>query len=227
MKVLFFLMAALAAAVPHRGTGGNNNVAGRAAPHANRGFDSTYKTLASRTTQNEQPQTIQDVSHLIEDGLSFIRGQTAAINNTLASVADGKITKVEASVQVASAIGTVNIKLSAILRDVLGVISIRIDGDNIDKLLSDTEELLSEVLHTVGGAVASLGLGKILSDGFEDTIKVLGELVKALDKVIGKDLPTLVPLLVKSLAGLVKGLRKGLLSPLLKGLADVLDCLAG
>jgi len=212
MKVIFFLMAALAAAVPHRGTGG---------------FDSTYKTLASRTTQQEQLQTIQDVSHLVENGLSFIRGQTAAINSTLASATNGKITKVEASVQVASAIGTVNIKLSGILHDLLTVISIHVDGANIDKLLSDTEELLSEVLYTVGGAVSSLGLSKLLSEGIHDTISILGDLVQALDKVIGKDLPALVPSLVKSLTGLVKGLRKGLLSPLLKGLADVLDCLAG
>ncbi|KAJ3497013.1 hypothetical protein NLG97_g2231 [Lecanicillium saksenae] len=223
MRVIFFFMSALAAAFPHRGPGGDYNVAGR----ANGGIDGTHNALASRATQPEQLQTVDNVSHLIASGLSFIRGQTAAINSTLATVANGKITKDEASVQVATAIATVNIKLSDILHDVLAAVSVDVDGANIDKLLGSTEELLSEVLHTVGGAVSSLGLNKILSEGVNDTISVLGDLVKALNTVLGKDLPNLVPSLVKSLSNLVKGLHKGLLSPLLKGLADVLDCLAG
>lgn len=102
-----------------------------------------------------------------------------------------------------------------------------VDGANLDNLLGGFTELLSEVLHTVKGVVNILGVSKALSNVVDGIVCVLGDLVQALGDVFGKVLPNLLPTLVKTLRGLVSGLRKGVLSPLLRGLADVLNGLAG
>ncbi len=146
---------------------------------------------------------------------------------TLADVKSGAVSKDEASAQVAVQLDAIQLKLSDILQDILGSVGVDVDGANLDHLLGGTTELLSEVLYTIKGAVNILGLSKALSKIVNGIVGTLGDLVQVLGNVVGKVLPNLLPTLVKTLRGLVDGLRQGLLSPLLRGLADVLNGLAG
>ncbi|KAI0203193.1 hypothetical protein F4808DRAFT_458409 [Astrocystis sublimbata] len=225
MKACFFAIAAFAAtafAAPAGGVAGALHTVDDVVSN-----DLGVKQITdSISSGSKKTSSVTDSAGLIEalEGLfSGVQTNTGAMNATIASFQNGKISKKEAQTAVSKQATNMKFKLSEIVSDLTGAAGLTVAKGDVDKVLNLVVVLLTEVLSTVKAIVTILGITPQLTLLLKSVFGIVANLLVVL---IGL-LAGLLPGLVAALSPLLAGLGSGLLAPLLTPIVALVAALAG
>ncbi|KAK2594318.1 hypothetical protein QQS21_007963 [Conoideocrella luteorostrata] len=161
-----------------------------------------------------------ELIQLLTGAIKTVKGQTGAINGTLAKVQDGTLNEDDASNNVSKQLQDMHFKLTEVLTKVLGSTGLSVVDGDVDKVLDLVVVLVSEVLCTVKLLLTILGLRSQIASLLHSVFSIVAGLLKVLIGLV----TGLLPGLVAALSPLLAGIGSGLLAPLL---TPVVGLLAG
>jgi hypothetical protein len=129
--------------------------------------------------------------------ITTIKGYTENINGTISQVQAGSITKSSAITLVVGQVTSIHTEISAVVDSLMTTVGLTFAGDDVTEILDLVFELVAEIIGTVNGVVAVLGLEGLLMPILTSLFILVGSLLAVVVSLLGNVL-TLVNNLLSS-----------------------------